>query len=535
MKRLISCIAALALLLAAVCFVASADGKTAYEKVLEGVLNCEEEIDLQSYGLEASEFHEIYSDLMHNEPMLFHATGSYSYGVEYGSDKVRYILPEYSMSKSEYNSAREFVDSEIERILSLVPQGLNEVETALFLHDYLATNLEYDLDLKIYDIYNALKNGKCVCMGYALLYDELLTRIGIENYAVNSPYESINHMWNEIKVDGKWYHVDVTWDDPIADRFGRVDHTNFLTCDSCTKTNHDDCIYYTKNQCNSTTYETVGWRKIYSSFAFVGDKIYALDYYDIVEFTLDSSEVTQVQRVHDKYWYTPDGELLGYYGGFGGYGNKLYYNTDKAIMSYDVYTKQIETVYTVSEGLIIGLYLNGNEINYLLSPTGYYDDGVKRIYTIEEGSGDESSKEESSKEESSEYVPDESSKEESSEYVPDESKPDESKPDESKPDESKPDESQPDESKPDESQPDESQPDESEPEESEPEKAVGGDANGDGKLDQYDYIQVKRVYFGTLTVNSTERARADVNSDGEVNQYDYILVKRANFGTYVFE
>ncbi|MBE6682929.1 MAG: hypothetical protein E7595_02115 [Ruminococcaceae bacterium] len=60
-----------------------------------------------------------------------------------------------------------------------------------------------------------------------------------------------------------------------------------------------------------------------------------------------------------------------------------------------------------------------------------------------------------------------------------------------------------------------------------------GDANCDGAINQYDYILVKRHYFGTRYLTETEMLAADVNEDGTVNQYDYILIKRHYFGTYV--
>ena len=59
-----------------------------------------------------------------------------------------------------------------------------------------------------------------------------------------------------------------------------------------------------------------------------------------------------------------------------------------------------------------------------------------------------------------------------------------------------------------------------------------GDVNGDDKVDQYDYILVKRHYFGTRILNEIEILTADVNADGTVNQYDYILIKRIYFGTF---
>lgn len=59
-----------------------------------------------------------------------------------------------------------------------------------------------------------------------------------------------------------------------------------------------------------------------------------------------------------------------------------------------------------------------------------------------------------------------------------------------------------------------------------------GDVNDDGKIDQYDYILVKRHYFGTRILTDSEMRPADANDDGEVNQYDYILIKRHYFGTF---
>jgi len=58
-----------------------------------------------------------------------------------------------------------------------------------------------------------------------------------------------------------------------------------------------------------------------------------------------------------------------------------------------------------------------------------------------------------------------------------------------------------------------------------------GDVNGDGSVNQYDYILVKREYFDTVALDERQMVRADVNCDGEIDQYDYILVKRAYFGT----
>ncbi|MBO5767181.1 MAG: dockerin type I repeat-containing protein [Clostridia bacterium] len=62
-----------------------------------------------------------------------------------------------------------------------------------------------------------------------------------------------------------------------------------------------------------------------------------------------------------------------------------------------------------------------------------------------------------------------------------------------------------------------------------------GDVNNDGTINQYDYLLVKRDYFGTRIMTDEEAARADVNSDGKIDAYDYLLIARHYFGTYVIK
>ena len=60
-----------------------------------------------------------------------------------------------------------------------------------------------------------------------------------------------------------------------------------------------------------------------------------------------------------------------------------------------------------------------------------------------------------------------------------------------------------------------------------------GDVNGDGEIDKFDYILVKRAVMNTITLDDAQKALADVNDDGEIDKFDYILVKRHVMGTFV--
>lgn len=93
----------------------------------------------------------------------------------------------------------------------------------LEVHNALANTLEYDSTLKkenIHNIYGALVNKEVVCEGYAKALKYLLNALDIEcilvcGNAKSSSGHTESHMWNYVKLNNKWYGVDVTWDDPI--------------------------------------------------------------------------------------------------------------------------------------------------------------------------------------------------------------------------------------------------------------------------------------------------------------------------------
>lgn len=100
-------------------------------------------------------------------------------------------------------------------------------------HDYIINNTKYDSnrsDRKIVDYksdiaYGPLIEGYGLCGGYTDAMALFLDYYKIPNFKVISE----NHIWNAVRVDGKWYHLDLTWDDPIS-KSGKdiLEYTFFL-------------------------------------------------------------------------------------------------------------------------------------------------------------------------------------------------------------------------------------------------------------------------------------------------------------------
>ena len=121
----------------------------------------------------------------------------------------------------EYNSHYKNLNKELplfletaNNILAGMPTG-SDYEKELYLHDVLVNKVTYTSSkLEEQNGYTTLVDGKGVCAGYAFALQYLLMRAGIQSYYVVG-YARENHAWNLVKIDGEWYYVDATWDDPL--------------------------------------------------------------------------------------------------------------------------------------------------------------------------------------------------------------------------------------------------------------------------------------------------------------------------------
>lgn len=99
----------------------------------------------------------------------------------------------------------------------------SDYEKALWLHDWLLQQLDYDHSLKWASAESALTRKLGTCQAYESAYSKLLTAAGITNAETRDTYDG--HTWNAMKLDGKWYQVDCTWDD-TKDNYYNFDPTH---------------------------------------------------------------------------------------------------------------------------------------------------------------------------------------------------------------------------------------------------------------------------------------------------------------------
>lgn len=147
----------------------------------------------------------------------------------------------------------------------------SDIDKVVAIHDYLVLNTEYDKvaadeivtpeEQNKHSSFFAcgpLITGKAVCSGYSSAFKLLCLTQDIECENITS--DEGNHGWNVVKIDDEWYHIDVTWDDPVPNIDGKVIYKHFMmTNEEVDKLEQHqnwecECDNITKHNCISDKY-----------------------------------------------------------------------------------------------------------------------------------------------------------------------------------------------------------------------------------------------------------------------------------------
>jgi len=125
-----------------------------------------------------------------------------------------------------------FVEQTLANIIAPM-HGLSELQKIQAAHDFIVLSAEYSKETEgsPYSPYTLLTEKKGVCQAYALVLYRMLEMQGFEVQYVPGKVGEQLHAWVLVKLDNAWYHIDVTWDDPLPDHKGEVRYNYFLVSD----------------------------------------------------------------------------------------------------------------------------------------------------------------------------------------------------------------------------------------------------------------------------------------------------------------
>lgn len=175
---------------------------------------------------------------LNDNPQVFWLARVYSYGYSGNSTYIQF----YSyVSQTECNAMIQQLNSRVTSLIQGMPSGLSEFDREYYLFDFLVKKCTYDTQAvsddsrwKSFTSYGAIVEGSVVCEGYARAMQLLSSYAGLQCILVTGQSDGVNHMWNLMKIDGSWYHLDITWSDSnptiynyfnVTDAVIRLDHT----------------------------------------------------------------------------------------------------------------------------------------------------------------------------------------------------------------------------------------------------------------------------------------------------------------------
>lgn len=120
------------------------------------------------------------------------------------------------------NDGKEVFDAAFAAVNQVVKDGMSEEEKVKAIHDYLIYSANYvnNGDYQHAEKWASGAGGvlihkEGVCNSYAIAFYMMAVSAGLDCRYVTGTADGGGHAWNQVKVDGKWYYIDCTWDDPI--------------------------------------------------------------------------------------------------------------------------------------------------------------------------------------------------------------------------------------------------------------------------------------------------------------------------------
>lgn len=327
----------------------------AKECIATGLRQQKKMIDISDYNISTQDVLNVYKATVFDNPDIFYVNAVYfEYQFNRDENKVYYIIPEYIFKKGKISGCINKFNNAVDELIDGIEPSWSDPKKALILHDRLAVNCEYKYqNKKSYTSYSAIVTRKSVCEGYARAYSYLLSLVGVDSKIINSEKEE--HCWNMVRLSGKWYHVDVTADDPTPDTVGYVRHNYFLCSDNKLKSYKDeqhinwknDITYTSAYKCSDTSYDSAYFRNVTSQIVCKNGTLYYMDNNfngkNKAAFVKRNSKSKAVTYISDN-WSDDDYSAFAKLCEKDGY---IYYTTKKSVYRMELKSGKIKRVFTM--------------------------------------------------------------------------------------------------------------------------------------------------------------------------------------------
>ena len=210
----------------------------AYDLLRAGMLAGKEKIPM-TVPIPVKEIFAIYKMVIYDSPELFwcEINGSrYAYN---NKGIVTYYKPGYNDLVKDIAGNTAKLEAEVSDALADIWSLSTDAEKAKYAHDFLTHGVSYDLNAPYNQAaYSSLVNRSSVCAGYTHGFQYLMQKVGIPCAYVLGYTPGGYHAWNIVKLNGEYYAMDVTWDDPVGAPEGKYFYNYFNITDKKLASDH---------------------------------------------------------------------------------------------------------------------------------------------------------------------------------------------------------------------------------------------------------------------------------------------------------
>ena len=208
-----------------------------YRELYERIKNYEDSADLYA-SVSTDNFWIAYYAVLADHPEFFWIDSS----VQAKESSFTGKVVGYQLSTTVDIENRDFLRTQLEaaadECISRIDPDVSDYQKIKQVYEYLIDMVDYDgSSPDNQNIQSALLNHRSVCAGYAKAFQYILHRMGMFcTYVTGSTVSGGDHGWNIVRIDGNYYHVDVTWGDPVfvntqeASGTGGAMNYNYLCC-----------------------------------------------------------------------------------------------------------------------------------------------------------------------------------------------------------------------------------------------------------------------------------------------------------------
>lgn len=268
-------------------------------------------IDAPLNEMHLSEAVEAYKN---DHPEVFWLKSDFQYIDNYDSTSLflSYSVQPDNSDPDRLKKAKEKFNKTVDKIIDSAPKNATDYELELYVHNYLVDCCVYDKEAAAakelvgheIDAYGALVEKKAVCEGYSRAFQLLCNRLGIDCIKISGTANGTAHAWNNVKLDGEWYDVDVTWDDTDGDIEFPVYYYFNLPHDKLSESHTASPIY---GEISLFEYENTEYNFNVFTPECTGNKYYYYSYSCVTVYDINDSEeitnaIAQAAKDGEKYF-----------------------------------------------------------------------------------------------------------------------------------------------------------------------------------------------------------------------------------------